>query len=377
MTPPLHVLIALDYYAPYVSGLTNVARDVAEGLAARGHRVRVVASRHDRSLPVSEVLGGVEVERAPVAVRLGKGVVAPSLVSRVRRAARTASVTNLHLPMPEAALLAGRLASPVVSTYHCDVSLPPGAVNRVQTAVVDTAGRRALTRSDAVVVTSDDYARSSRLWPAMAGRTTVIPPPCHARPPGRPRFRETAGPHVGFLGRIVEEKGLEYLVRAFRALQDPEARLLIGGGFADVAGGSVVSRVRAAIGDDTRVRLLGFVPDEDLADLYASLDVFVLPSVNAFEAFGIVQVEAMLAGVPVLASDLPGVRVPVQETGFGTLVAPRDVPGITTGLRRLTADPPDPVRGREQARARYSVPAVLDAHEQLFARLAAGGRPGG
>ncbi|MGY1672935.1 glycosyltransferase family 4 protein [Geodermatophilus sp. SYSU D00710] len=370
MSDRLDLVVALDYYAPYVSGLTNVARDVAEGLAARGHRVTVVTSRHDPALPASEVLAGVTVERAPVVVRLGRGVVAPSLVARIRRAARSAAVTNLHLPMPEAALLAGRLASPVVTTYHCDVSLPAGAVNRVQTAVVDTASRRALTRADAVVVTSDDYARSSRLWPAMAGRTTVIPPPCHERRAGRPRFRETTGTHVGFVGRIVEEKGLEYLVRAFRALEDPDARLLIGGGFDDVAGGSVVARVRAAIGDDARVRLLGFVPEEDLADLYASLDVFALPSVNAFEAFGIVQVEAMLAGVPVLASDLPGVRVPVQETGFGTVVAPRDVPGITAGLRRLAASPLDRTRGREAARARYSLPAVLDAHEELFTCLA-------
>ncbi len=366
----LDVLLALDYYAPYVSGLTNVARDVAEGLAARGHRVRVVTSRHDRSLPEHEVLRGVAVERAPVLASAGKGVLAPTLVSRVRRAARTADVTHLHLPMPESALLAGRLASPLVATYHCDVSLPPGVVNRLQSAAVDAASRRTLRRSDAVVVTSEDYARSSRVWPAMDGRTVVVPPPCHDRSGGRPRFRETSGVHVGFLGRIVEEKGLQYLVRAFRALDDPDARLLIGGGFAGVAGGSVVEEVRRAIGDDPRVRLLGFVPDEDLPDLYASLDVFALPSVNAFEAFGIVQVEAMLTGVPVLASDLPGVRVPVRETGFGAIAAPRDVPGLTAGLQRLIAAPPDPDRGRERARELYSVSAVLDAHEELFARVA-------
>ena len=71
MSGRLDLLVALDYYAPYVSGLTNVARDVAEGLAARGHRVRVLTSRHDRSLPERELLNGVEVERAPVLARMG------------------------------------------------------------------------------------------------------------------------------------------------------------------------------------------------------------------------------------------------------------------------------------------------------------------
>ncbi|MGY1604104.1 glycosyltransferase family 4 protein [Geodermatophilus sp. SYSU D00815] len=371
MSDRLDVLIALDYYAPYVSGLTNVARDVAEGLAARGHRVRVVTSRHDRSLPEREVLRGVEVDRAPVLLRAGKGVVSPALVRRLVAASRTASVTNLHLPMPEAGLLALRSRSPLVTTYHCDVSLPPGAVNRAQTVAVDTSSRLTLRRSRRVVVTSDDYARHSRLWPAMEGRTAVIPPPCHERPAGTPRFRDGAGLHVGFLGRIVEEKGLQYLVRAFREAAAPDARLLIAGDFADVAGGSVVAEVRRLVEDDPRVRLLGFLPDEDLADFYASLDVFALPSVNAFEAFGIVQVEAMMAGVPALASDLPGVRTPVRETGFGVVVPPRDVRGIADGLRRLAAAPPDRAAGSRRARERYAPATVLDAYEEAFAQVSA------
>jgi glycosyltransferase involved in cell wall biosynthesis len=272
--------------------------------------------------------------------------------------------------MPEAGLLALRRHAPLVTTYHCDVSLPPGAVNRVQTAGIDASSNLTLRRSARVVVSSDDYARHSRLWPAMDGRTAVIPPPCLDRAGGTPRFRQGDGLHVGFLGRIVEEKGLQYLVRGFQQLDDPEARLLIGGDFAAVAGGSVVDEVRRQIGDDPRITLLGFLPEEQIADFYASLDVFALPSVNAFEAFGIVQVEAMTAGVPVLASDLPGVRTPVRETGFGVIAPPRDPAGIADGLRRLRQDPPDRATGPARALERYGLPVVLDAYERLFAEVA-------
>jgi glycosyltransferase involved in cell wall biosynthesis len=111
--------------------------------------------------------------------------------------------------------------------------------------------------------------------------------------------------------------------------------------------------------------MLGFVPDESIADFYASLDVFALPSVNAFEAFGIVQVEAMMAGVPALASDLPGVRTPVAETGFGVVVPVADVDGIARGLSRLVTEKPDP-EGAARARKRYALSAVLDAYEALL-----------
>jgi glycosyltransferase involved in cell wall biosynthesis len=359
------LVVVLTYYAPYVSGLTAVARDVAEGLAARGRKVTVVTTRHDDSLPAEEVIGGVRVLRAPVLARLGKGVISPQFARLALRATRHARVANLHLPMLEAGPIARRAHCPVVVTYHCDVSLPAGLVNSAQGKVIDASSRAAMAAASAVVVTSEDYARHSRVWPSIAPRVVAIPPPCRPCAGGTPRYRDGDGLHVGFLGRIVEEKGLEFLVDGFRALGDPKARLLIGGDFAKVAGGSVVDRVRARIDGDERISLLGFVPDEALADFYASLDVFALPSVNAFEAFGIVQVVAMLAGVPVLASDLPGVRVPVQETGMGRIVAPRDVPGITAALRQLRDNPPDRAAGSAAARKLYSVDSVLDAFEAL------------
>jgi glycosyltransferase involved in cell wall biosynthesis len=175
--------------------------------------------------------------------------------------------------------------------------------------------------------------------------------------------------HVGFVGRIVEEKGLEFLVDGFRQLEDPDARLLVAGDYEKVAGGSVVERVRRVAGEDPRVRLLGFLPDESLPDLYASLDVFALPSVNSFEAFGIVQVEAMMTGVPSLASDLPGVRTPVRRTGFGTIVPPRDPAAIHRALRDLQESPPDRQAGAAATREWYGAESTIREYDELFASL--------
>jgi glycosyltransferase involved in cell wall biosynthesis len=360
------LVIALTYYAPYVSGLTNFARDIAEGLAARGQNVRVITTRHDPSLPAEETVNGVRVSRAPVLAKLGKGTISPEFTRMVVQASKSAKVLNLHLPMLEAGLIAKGAACPVVLTYHCDVSLPPGLLNSVQGKVIDASSRLAMRSAAIVAVTSEDYARRSRLWSSIAPKMAAVPPPCRPVVGGTPSFRDGSGLHVGFLGRIVEEKGVEFLVDGFRALDDPDARLLIGGEFGNVAGGSVIERVRTRIDGDPRIKLLGFVPDERLGDFYASLDVFALPSVNAFEAFGIVQVVGMLAGVPALASDLPGVRIPVQETGFGALVRPGVAADITERLRELRDSPLDRAAGVAAAAERYSVPAVLDAFDELF-----------
>lgn len=377
MSETLHIVMALNYYAPYVSGLTEASRLVAEELVRRGHRVTVVATQHEKSLPREEVLAGVRVIRTPVAVRIGKGVISPSFIPTAVRHARNADVLNVHLPMLESGPIASLARrTPVVATYQCDIALPDGLLNRVQSRLMDASNGRAMRHSARIVPSSLDYARSSRLKDRMSDERTVeISPPTRLLPAGEPRFRETDGLHVGFLGRLVEEKGIEYLVDGFRALDDPDARLIIAGDYSKVAGGSVIDRVRRHIGDDDRIRVLGFVPDESLPDFYASLDVFALPSINSFEAFGIVQVEAMKLGVAALASDLPGVRIPVERTGFGRIVRRRDAPAITAALRDFATHPLDATVGATAANREYGLQQTVDQYETLFRRVAEPGTP--
>jgi glycosyltransferase involved in cell wall biosynthesis len=368
--PPIDLLIALNYYAPYVSGLTDSAKVIAEGLAARGWRVTVVAARHQRELAPHEVMDGVRVLRTRVVARLGKGVISPGLPAVAARLARRAGVLNLHLPMLEAGAIAlASAGTPLAVTYQCDVTLPPGRLNHLQVAGIDLSSRLACRRAEVVIPSSDDYAVNSRLWTAMSGKTRPISPPCRDRSGGRPAFRESTGLHVGFVGRIVAEKGLEYLVDAFLRAAGTEDRLLIAGDYRNVAGGSVVEAVRSHAAGDPRIRLLGFLPEETLADFYASIDVFALPSVNPLEAFGIVQVEAMIAGVPVIASDLPGVRTPVRSTGFGVLTPPRDRSAIAAALSGMKQNPPDGRAGAAAARRTYGVEATVDRYAEALGEL--------
>jgi glycosyltransferase involved in cell wall biosynthesis len=369
------VVMALNYYAPYISGLTEAARIVAEALAANGQRVLVVTGQHDKALPLRETINGVQVYRTPVVARIGKGLISPMFVPAVIRFGRLAKVVNLHMPMIESGpIAAGLRGTPIVATYQCDISLPPSMFNAFQTAVMDWSNGLALRLAAAVVPSSDDYARSSRLERFIRPpREVPISPPTRLHPEATPTFRRGAGIHVGFLGRLVEEKGLEYLVDGFRAFDDPDARLLIAGDYTNVAGGSVVATVRKQMGNDSRIELLGFLRDDELANFYASLDVFALPSVNSFEAFGIVQVEAMKRGVAAIASDLPGVKTPVEETGFGIIVKRRDSGAITDALNELRSRPLDRETGTERANALFSEEKTVAEYSALFDSLSQNG----
>jgi glycosyltransferase involved in cell wall biosynthesis len=368
---PYDVVVALSYFTPYVSGLTETARLVAEGAARSGMRVLVVTPRYDSALPTRERIGGVEVVRCNVIAHVSKGVLSPSFPFVAARLARRARLLHLHLPLIEAGVIVQLVGggTRVVCDYHCDVDLSAGLLNRAIVTALDASSWLALRRADTIVVSTTDFAESSRLRRSLRHRVVAILPPVVPHVGGRPLFRSSDGPHIGFLGRIVAEKGIDHLVAAFRRIDDPAARLLIAGDYTRVAGGSVISLVRAAAGDDSRIRLLGFLADDRLADFFASIDVFALPSINSLETFGVAQVEAMMAGVPVLASDLPGVRQPVLRTGFGRLVPPGDVAGLQRAMVSPFGGEGWTAGAAERARSLCSVDEAVRGYLRVYSDL--------
>jgi glycosyltransferase involved in cell wall biosynthesis len=364
------VTVALTYYIPYMSGVTHTARAVAEGLATRGWRVAVVATRHDRSAPSRETINGVDVYRAPVLGQITRAQISPAYPALAARLARRSRLLYLHLPMAEAAAVALIARStPIVSKLHIDLYLPPGMLNRVAVRASDFTSWVGLRRSAAVVANSDDQAQNSKFWPLLRRRTfRSIPAPCLDRRGGRPRLRRTGGLHVGFLGRIVEDKGIPYLVRAFRRITDPDARLLIAGNHRTVMGGNNLRDIQREIDADPRIELLGELRGSEIDDFYASIDVFALPSVA--ESFGIAQAEAMMCGVPSVTTDLPGGRYPVLATGFGALVPPRDPVALEREIRRLAAKPAEwRTEKAGLATDLFLVEHSLDAYEELFTEV--------
>jgi len=114
---------------------------------------------------------------------------------------------------------------------------------------------------------------------------------------------------------------------------------------------------------------LGVLGKQELAAFYAACDVTVLPSLNRTESFGLVQVESMLSGTPVVASALPGVRVPIATTGMGIAVPPGDVRALAEAIVTVLGSPGRYRRSRSAVEAEYSVARTADGYERLLQDL--------
>jgi glycosyltransferase involved in cell wall biosynthesis len=349
-------------------------------LARRGHVATVVTTLYEPALPLDEVRDGVRIHRLPVAARISKGVLAPGLGRKATQLMREHDVVSIHLPQfdaPGLSLRAHRENRPAILTYHCDLQLPRGAFNRVVDRVVFTANYTAGRMADKIVTYTRDYADHSPLLSKFGCKLAVIPPPVVMRAPTedelaafKTRYAPDGGPLIGFVARLAAEKGVEYMVEAMPRLvrRHPNARVLFAGQYLDVLGEDAYrERLKGPIASlGPHWEFLGVLTPDELAAFYGACDVQVVPSLNSTESFGLVQVEAMLCGTPVVASNLPGVRQPVTMTGMGEVVQPGSAAALAEGIERVLCKRPTYVRSRAEIEARFDVERTVDAYLGLF-----------
>jgi glycosyltransferase involved in cell wall biosynthesis len=378
----MRLLCALTYYRPYTSGLTIYVQRLATALARRGHAVTVLTSQYDPSLPLTEMMDGVRIVRAPVVARVSKGVLMPNFGWLATALALQHDAMSLHLPQFDASGLALRgriLRQPVVLTYHCDLLLPPGLLNRVANQIVNVSNRIAGELATTVVAYTQDYADHSPYLSRYQSKLRVIPPPVDVHPitPDKvAAFRERwniRGPIIGMAARLAAEKGVEVLLNALpRILQvSPDARVLYAGQFENVLGEEAYAMRLAPLFEQYRNHwtFLGTLGAEDMAAFFSNCDTLIVPSLNSTESFGLVQVEAMLCGTPCIASALPGVRQPTLQTGMGLVVPIGDSDALAEAILRILANRADFVRPRAEIMARFSSEQTAIQYETLFEEL--------
>lgn len=334
------VLIVVNYFYPYVSGVSEYARAIAANLAEH-HEVTVLTGKHLPDLPDQELFEGYTLLRAKPLFFLDKGYISSDFVFTFKRLARKHDVINMHLPMLESGLLSLLTSRPLLLTYQCDMAIVGGVLSRLAVMGVRLSMRVALARSKAVVVLSEDYAMSSPLAKRYYEKLVEVAPPnrFEGEALGGVKCSKNLNMICGFVGRFVLEKGIETIIEAARMLKDEPFEFWLAGDYKDVAGGSIFERLRNDIESlGGKVRLLGRLSNEELIEFYRSIDILLLPSTNRFEAFGMVQMEAMTFGATVVTSDMPGVRETARKTRIGQLCEPGSGRSLANAILRARVE---------------------------------------
>jgi glycosyltransferase involved in cell wall biosynthesis len=328
----LRVLQVGKYYPPHPGGMESHLESLC-GELKRSIDLEIVVAASDGFETNEELLQGMKLTRAGKLFNLRSAPFCPGMVRKIR--ASKADLVHIHLPNPGAILayLASGHRGRLVFTYHSDI-----VRQKVLSKFFDPILHHALKRADAIIASSSNYIESSYMLPQYRGKCRVIPygiPIEHFQQCDTDevvRLRHLHGPRIVLgVGRMVYYKGFEHLIEA---MQFVDGRLVIVG-----RGPMYDWLVQKAesCGVSERVTLLTDV--DDVRPFYHAADVFALSSVARSEAFGIVQLEAMACGKPVINTDLDSGVTSVSPDGVtGITVPPANPEALGQALSALLDD---------------------------------------
>lgn len=379
----MKILICILYYFPHRTGMQLYIQRISEALVERGHEVTILTAKHRPELASEEVVNGVRVVRlwAPP-IPISRGMIMPMYPLAAAKLIAEHDVVSIHSPMLESALVVGlaqMLGKKVVITHHGDLILPKGPLNRAIQTTMFALYRFAAKRAARIVGYSDDYANHSYYLLPFRDKVSVIYPPVHMPPPDAERaaalhaeWSHAGGPVIGFAGRFVEEKRPDLLIRSLDIINQrfPNARIVFAGEY-NIKYENTWEHLQPVVQKyRDQLIFLGMLDDmQAVADFYAACDVLALTSDS--ECFALVQVEAMLSGTPVLMTNTPGGRVPVQVTGMGKLAPVGDMHGIGEAIVDILSNPEAYQRTREQISDTFSFEETVDRYEHIFRENAA------
>lgn len=379
----MKILVALTYYRPHVSGLTIYVERLSRALAARGHAVTVLTSRYDSTLPPEEKTDGVHIVRAPVIARVSKGVIMPTLSYLATKFVWQNDVLSLHLPQLDASGIATRAKlfnKPSVLTYHSDLLLPFTPLNFLAGNIVEASNHVAAMLCDSISAYTDDFARHSRYLSKYLDKVRVMAPPVEIHQPTADAVSEFRSSHrlgerkpiIGLGVRLAAEKGIEYLLQAMPKIlaKYPDAMILHAGPREAIGEEVYLAKLKPLL-EQCRDHYLhvGTLDPYQMSLFFSACDISVLPSINSTETFGLVQIESMMCGTPVVASDLPGVRQPTLMTGMGCTVPIKDSVSLAEAILDVLDNKQKYLRPRDQIATMFSPDSLAQKYETLFEEL--------
>lgn len=336
----LRILQVNKAYYPHVGGIESLVKQYSEELGRfDGVEVKTLVCREGRGKTYRETVDGVSLTRAGSLGTYFSCPLSLSFIGLFRKMAKNADVVEIHVPFPlaDAALLLSGFKGRVVVAWHSDIVKQKKLMLLYKPLMMYM-----LRRADCIITATEGHVNGSQYLPPFRKKCTVVPygitPEDYLSIERKPflteRLTDKSRVKVFFTGRLVYYKGVDVLLKAFRMVKGCELFIAGTGELGDE-----LKAYAKRCGIEKRVHFLGFLPDEQLRQAYADCDIFVLPSVARSEAFGIVQLEAMVYGKPVINTELPsGVPYVSLHGKTGLTVPPSDAGALADAINRLASD---------------------------------------
>src|SRR3989339_505821 len=343
------ILITSSFFYPYISGLSLYPFRLGKLLAREGYQVSALTFQHEAKLPVQETIDGVQIHRVRLHLKLSKGLINFFYPLYAWQKVSQHDLIIINCPGIEniwVSLFAKLMNKQTVVLYHCDLSFQNSLFLKLASRIVNLSSYVSCFLAGKIVNSSKNYAQTSPILKPFLHKVDYHYPLIEQAlfdkfylNQLKQTYRQNS-PVIGFVGRISREKNLETLVNALFRLQKKYPQLLfvcVGPFASQVAGEKAYYRKIQSLLEEFKINyaVLGILDQSQLTAFFWFINVLVLPSNNRTEAFGMVQMEAMLQGTPVVASLAPGIAEAINLTKMGELFVQNDSEKLAQQLSKV------------------------------------------
>jgi len=372
----MRILVPIDFFPPYLGGVEIAALDISKHLVDLGHEVTVITTKMPRFKP-SELRNGIQIFRYPSLINLYRMQINPCLFINLIVKSRKVDIVHTHFPpafAPFISVISAKLRKslpPIVLTYYND------PIDR--TSLLDLYIHFLLRNVDAIVAISEGYVQRSDFLKYYQSKMSVITlgidpdrfqlPPSFNSPSGIKR------PYILFISKLDKfhaYKGLDILLRAFKTviLQFPEVSLLVAGNGELKPAYENLARV---LGLQRHVHFMDFSLYKNMEYYFASELVAAPTKDGRQEGFGMVAVEALACGKPVITTEYVAVSSDIEANELGIVVPPKDEQRLASAIIQLLLDAKSRKRMGQKGRAvvekKYSYEKIAKQYDSLFESL--------
>lgn len=372
----MKILFFSPYFYPYTSGLTIYPFKILTHLS-RKHKITVLTFPLKKQSTIKKKQ--LTIKYIPYLFKISKGFISPQSLIYFFNFAKNSDLIILNLPNFEGlflALFAKIFGKKIISIFHCQVFLEGNLLTKIVNFTLNVSMITQLHLSDKIVVYTKDYIDSLPYFRKLLDKTVNILPPIEKFTVDKKflnkllKFKKN-NIWLGYAGRISREKGIEYFIEAIKLLNNQNIVLVFAGPFGkDVSGENIYYKKMLQLLKKNKINylFLGNLINKQLFSFYKSIDLLILSSINQTEAFGMVQAEAMVAGTPVVATNLPGVRMPIRLTKMGLIIEAKNSEQFSQAILEILRNKKKFVNNRliKNAQEIFNIKKVYKFYEDLI-----------
>ena len=321
-------------FRPYTGGVENYVYYLSKELVRLGHEVTVVCANEPKTKNY-EVIEGMGVKRLYYPFKIANTNITPNLLYTLSK--EGFDLIHTHLPTPWSADLSALVSKikgkPLVLTYHNNI-VGFGVASHLANAYRKTMMKFVLSRADSIIVTNKKQLKFSPFLSDYIEKIKIIPPGVDTEKfkPTKIEKEENSLFFLSVLDRFHGYKGLKYLLEALKIVKKEikDVKLTVGGR-GELA--EYYKRISNSLGLEDNVDFVGHIPESELVEHYNRSELFVLPSFSAEqEGFGIVLLEAMACGLPVVTTEIVGLADEIESERAGLIIHPKDIDSLANAI---------------------------------------------